>query len=67
MNGVQATGESSFYFTNSNYFRKPLAVLLEVLLTLPLTDVVHCDGQSYTVVDSGLRGPNGIAMSPDAQ
>ena len=67
MNDVQATGENSFYFTNSNYFRKPVTVLLETLLALPLTDVVHCDGQSYTVVDSGLKGPNGISMSHDAQ
>ena len=67
MNDVQATGENSFYFTNSNYFRTLVAVLLEVLLALPLTDVVHCDGQSCTAVDSGLKGPNGIAMSPDAQ
>ncbi|KAK7111888.1 hypothetical protein V1264_011442 [Littorina saxatilis] len=64
VNDLQATGENSFYFTNSNYFTKPLAVLLEVLLELPLTDVVYFDGQTYTVVDSGLKSPNGVAMSP---
>ena len=40
------------------------AVMVVVVMT---KDVVHCDGQSYTVMGSGLRGPNGIAMSPDAQ
>ena len=40
-----------------------------MVVVVMTTDVVHCDddGQSYTVVNSGLRGPNGIAMSPDAQ
>ncbi|KAK7506242.1 hypothetical protein BaRGS_00002354 [Batillaria attramentaria] len=65
MNDVQATGETSFYFTNSQYFRtKPLG-MLEIMLQLELTDVVYFDGNKYKVVADGMKVPNGIAMSND--
>ena len=44
-----------------------MVMAVAVMVVLVMTDVVHCDGQSYTVMGSGPRGPNGIAMSPDAQ
>ncbi|XP_076458749.1 serum paraoxonase/lactonase 3-like isoform X2 [Babylonia areolata] len=65
VNDILATGENSFYFTNCNYFRTMPWAVLELLLELRLTNVVHYDGHSYTVVDGGLTSANGVAMSSD--
>lgn len=68
VNDVQATGENSFYFTNSQYYKaQPLAFMEMMLGILQFTDVVYFDGSAYKTVAGGMQVPNGLAMSNDQQ
>jgi hypothetical protein len=72
VNDVQATGPDSAYLTNSNYLRAhPLLAVLELLLSLRFTDVIHCTSVTSSPncrsVDNGLNSPNGVAMSYDGR
>ncbi len=65
-NDLVATGERSFYVTNDHRFSGTLQSL-EVFLGLPVSDVVHFDGQSATSVINNLAYPNGINISANGK
>ena len=63
-NDLVATGERSFFVSNDHYL-SGLGRNVEDFFGLPLSDVVHFDGQSATSVIKQLAYPNGINMSAD--
>ncbi|XP_067685764.1 serum paraoxonase/arylesterase 1-like [Haliotis asinina] len=67
MNDVVATGENSFYFTNSHSSVSRAGLQLELLSLMALADVGVHDGTGYRTVADGIIVANGIQMSRDGK
>ncbi|XP_046584014.1 serum paraoxonase/arylesterase 1-like [Haliotis rubra] len=67
MNDVVATGDDSFYFTNSHTFGSNAGLLLELISLMALSDVGVHDGKGYRTVADGISVANGIQMSRDGK
>lgn len=57
--------ENSFYVTNFLRFQNPILQSLEMAFKVPSGSVIFYDGKKAKKVLTGLRGPNGIALSAD--
>mmetsp|Transcript_16600 Transcript_16600/g.42458 ORF Transcript_16600/g.42458 Transcript_16600/m.42458 type:complete len:375 (+) Transcript_16600:64-1188(+) len=67
-NDVVAVGPASFYVTNQHYFPPgSLLRMVEILLALPLVNVVYVHEGKATVALDGFRVANGIDMSVDGE
>lgn len=66
VNDLALVSPTSFYVTNCLRFTSPkLLQYFEMIFQLPLGTVVFYDGKTAKEVLTGLKGPNGIALSPD--
>uniref|UniRef100_A0A3Q3BEJ5 Paraoxonase n=1 Tax=Kryptolebias marmoratus TaxID=37003 RepID=A0A3Q3BEJ5_KRYMA len=65
VNDIVALGVDRFYATNDHYFHNEILKHLELLLLLPLTNVVYYGPEEVKVVSDGYYFANGINMSPD--
>jgi len=66
VNDLILVSPKSFYVTNCMRFTSPMVLqFAELIFKLPLGSVVFYDGKVAKEVLTGLKGPNGIALSPD--
>ena len=64
-NNLVLTGEDTFYVTNFFHSTTDVGRLLEIVSFRKWGNVAYFDGQRAEVVEDGLHGANGIAMSHD--
>jgi len=62
-NSLVTTGRDKFYVTNFLHFSNLIGFALEFSQKLPFGSVWFYDGAQFVQVLSGLKGPNGIALS----
>ncbi|XP_071100728.1 serum paraoxonase/arylesterase 2-like isoform X2 [Haliotis cracherodii] len=67
MNDISATGDDSFYFSNSCVSSSYIGRLLEMLSFMAWTNVGYYDGKGYRIVADGIILANGIQMSRDGK
>ena len=65
INDLVMVGLDKFYYTNWHYFRSPVGYQLETFMSLHWGGIGYYDGQSFSMVATGLGQPNGINISPD--
>lgn len=63
-NDIAAAGRRQFYFTNDHDAHGAVSHWKDFLL-IGTGELVWFDGDSATVIDSGIRYANGIALGPD--
>lgn len=65
-NDLAMTGEDRFYISNYLYFKDHrLSIIEQGFLPFGLGSLLYFNGSCYSVVDSGLFLPNGMALSKD--
>jgi len=66
-NNIILVDDAKFYVTNFFSFSTSFMANVELALQLPLGSVFYYDGKEFVEVLNHLKGPNGVAISPNKE